>query len=307
MSRASPIGSSSSAGISSDKPRRGSRGKAKARAAGAPYLSFTLPAILVIGLLYLVPIGWLAVVSFGGPDELTLKWYVQIFGSESIRNMLWTTVRIVGITTVLSLALGYLVAYAMAQMGERQRLFLTLCVLVPFWLSVLVRALAWLILLRNNGLINEGLLATGIISEPLSLVRNELGVVIGMVHYMVPYAVFPLYGAMRNMDQRLLMAARSAGAGPFRTFRDVFLPLTLPALFGAGLLVFVFGLGFFITPAILGGGRLVMLSEYVSINILQTPRWGLASALSILLLLATLALIWLMSRVVNLRRMLGAG
>jgi putative spermidine/putrescine transport system permease protein len=283
------------------------RGEAKRRAWGVPYLGFALPAVLAVGLLYLVPLGWLAVVSFGGPSELTLKWYVQIFGSEGIRNMLWTTVRIVGITTAVSLVLGYLIAYAMAHMGERQRLLLTLCVLVPFWLSVLVRALAWLILLRNNGIINSGLLAVGAIDEPLALVRNELGVVIGMVHYMIPYAVFPLYGAMRNMDQRLLMAARSSGAGPARTFRDVFLPLTLPAIFGAGLLVFVFGLGFFVTPAILGGGRIVMLSEYVSINILQTPRWGLASALSILLLLATLALIWAMSRIVNLRRMLGAG
>ena len=220
--------------------------------------------------------------------------------------ILLTTFRIVGLTTVIAVVLGYAVAYAMAHMGERQRLALLLCVLVPFWLSVLVRALAWLILLRNHGIVNEALLGSGLIAAPLPLVRNELGVVIGMVHYLVPYAVFPIFATMRGLDDRLMMAARSVGASPFRTFIDIYLPLTLPALFGAGLLVFVFGLGFFVTPAILGGGRVVMLSEYVSISVLQTLRWGLAAALSVVLLVATLALIAIVSRVTGVRRMLGA-
>ncbi|MFO0996700.1 MAG: ABC transporter permease [Alphaproteobacteria bacterium] len=280
-------------------------GWTKARVGSDPYLAFVMPAAILVGVLYLLPIGWLGLMSFGAPSDWTLRWYDQIATSESVHKIFWTTARIVTITSLVSLALGYLVAYAMVHMDERQRLLLTLCVLVPFWLSVLVRALAWLILLRNNGLINEALQGWGIIDEPLALVRNELGVVIGMVHYMIPYAVFPLYGAMRGMDQSLLMAARSAGASPFRTFRDVFLPLTLPAVFGAGLLVFVFGLGFFVTPAILGGGRIVMLSEYASLMVLQSARWGLAGALSIVLLAATLSLIWLISRAVNVRRMLG--
>jgi putative spermidine/putrescine transport system permease protein len=270
-----------------------------------PYMGFLLPAVLLVGGLFLVPICWLAVISFSDAGGPSLRWYVQILQSDNIHRVLWTTLRIVTVTTVVALVLAYLVAFAMAHMRERQRLLLTLCVLVPFWLSVLVRALAWLILLRNNGLINQGLLSAGIIDEPLSLVRNELGVVIGMVHYLIPYAVFPIFAAMRGLDERLLMAARSVGASPFRTFIDVYFPLTLPALFGAGLLVFVFGLGFFVTPAILGGGRIVMLSEYVSITVLQTLRWGLAGALSMLLLISTLALIWLMSRIVGLRRIMG--
>jgi putative spermidine/putrescine transport system permease protein len=280
-------------------------GRTKARIGSDPYLPFVMPAAILVGLLYLLPIGWLGLMSLGGPTEWTLRWYEQVATASGIHKILWTTARIVTITSLVALVLGYLVAYAMVHMNERQRLLITLCVLVPFWLSVLVRALAWLILLRNNGLINEALLNWGVIDEPLSLVRNELGVIIGMVHYMIPYAVFPLYGAMRGMDQSLLMAARSAGASPLRTFRDVFLPLTLPAVFGAGLLVFVFGLGFFITPAILGGGRIVMLSEYASLMVLQSARWGLAGALSVVLLASTLALIWMISRAVNLRRMLG--
>ena len=271
-----------------------------------PYLGFVMPALLLVGLLYLLPLAWLAYASIGGPAEFTWKWYQQIATSASIHNMLWTTARIVAVTSLVALVLGYVVAFAMVHMSERARFNLTLCVLVPFWLSVLVRAFAWLILLRNNGLVNETLLELQLIDEPLELVRNELGVMIGMVHYLIPYAVFPLYGAMKGIDQSLLMAARSAGATPWRTFRDVFLPLTLPAVLGAGLLVFVFGLGFFVTPAILGGGRIVMISEYASLTVLQSARWGLAGALSVVLLVATVVLIWLVGRAVNLRRVLGA-
>lgn len=270
-----------------------------------PYIGFLLPAALLVCGLFLVPIGQLIILSFDGFTEPSLRWYAQILETGSIQRILWTTFRIVTITTVIAVLLGYAVAFAMAHMGPRQRLMLLLCVLVPFWLSVLVRALAWLILLRNNGLVNEALLGAGIIGSPLPLVRNEFGVIIGMVHYLVPYAVFPIYATMQNMDNRLMMAARSVGASPLRTFIDVYLPVTLPAVFGAGLLVFVFGLGFFVTPAILGGGRVVMLSEYVSISVLQTLRWGLASALSVVLLVATLALLWIVSKVVGVRRLLG--
>lgn len=270
-----------------------------------PYIGFLLPAAFLVCGLFLVPIGQLIILSFDGFTEPSLRWYAQILETGSIQRILWTTFRIVTITTVIAVLLGYAVAFAMAHMGPRQRLLLLLCVLVPFWLSVLVRALAWLILLRNNGIVNETLLATGLIGAPLSLVRNEFGVIIGMVHYLVPYAVFPIFATMQNMDGRLMMAARSVGASPLRTFIDVYLPVTLPAVFGAGLLVFVFGLGFFVTPAILGGGRVVMLSEYVSISVLQTLRWGLAASLSVVLLVATLALLWIVSKVVGVRRLLG--
>ncbi len=271
-----------------------------------PYYGFIAPAILLIILLLLAPLAWLVGLSFDQDGEFSLYWYREITTSSGIRSMLWTTLRIVTITTAISLVLGYLVAFAMAHMGERQRMLLTLCVLIPFWLSVLVRALSWLILLRSNGLINSGLIDAGIISSPLPLVRNEAGVIIGMVHFLVPYAVFPLYAAMRAVDPRLMMAARSVGASTWRSFVDVYLPTTFPAVFGAGMLVFIFGLGFFVTPSILGGGRVVMLSEYVSVSVLQTLRWSLAGALSVVLLLATAALLYLIGKVTNLRKVLGA-
>lgn len=271
-----------------------------------PYLHFLTPAIILIGGLFLIPVGQLIILSFDGFAEPSLQFYRQIMATESIHRIILTTLRITALTSIIAVVLAYIVAYALAHMGPRQRMLLFLCVLIPFWLSVLVRALSWLILLRNNGLVNSALLETGLIGSPLPLVRNETGVIIGMVHYLVPYAVFPIYAAMQSLDGRVFMAARSVGGRPWRVFFDVYLPLTVPSVLGAGLLVFVFGLGFFITPAILGGGRVVMLSEYVSISVLQTVRWGLAAALSVLLLATTLALIALVRRFAGAGKMLGA-
>lgn len=271
-----------------------------------PYLPFLAPAIILIGGLFLIPVGQLVILSFDGFAEPSLQFYRQIIATDSIHRIILTTLRITALTSIIAVVLAYIVAYALAHMGPRQRMLLFLCVLVPFWLSVLVRALSWLILLRNNGLVNSALLETGLIGSPLPLVRNETGVVIGMVHYLVPYAVFPIYAAMQSLDGRVFMAARSVGGRPLRVFLDVYLPLTVPSVLGAGLLVFVFGLGFFITPAILGGGRVVMLSEYVSISVLQTVRWGLAAALSVVLLATTLALIALVRRFAGVGKMLGA-
>ncbi len=272
-----------------------------------PYYFFVLPAVALVALMFLLPLGWLAALSFGLPEGFTLEHYEALAGSSGIRSMLWNTVRLVTITTLVSLVLGYLVAFAMAHLGETQRMLLTLFVLVPFWLSVLARALAWLILLRHNGLVNEALTGAGLIDRPLQLVRNELGVIIGMVHFLIPYAVFPLFAAMMTVDRRLVMAARSVGAVPWRAFIDVYVPVTLPAIFGAGVLVFIFGLGFFVTPAILGGGRVVMLSEYISVSVLQTLRWAQAGALSMVLLVSVIALVWLVARAIGFRRLTGVG
>jgi putative spermidine/putrescine transport system permease protein len=129
---------------------------------------------------------------------------------------------------------------------------------------------------------------------------------IGMTHYMIPYAVLPLYAAMRGIDGRLVQAARGLGAGPLESFLRVYLPLSLPGIAGAGVLVFILTLGFFVTPSILGGGKTVMIADYVSIQILQTVRWGVGSMLAVVLLLMVFLLLAIMSRVIDLRAMFGA-
>jgi putative spermidine/putrescine transport system permease protein len=151
-------------------------------------------------------------------------------------------------------------------------------------------------LLSNRGLINTWLTQLGVISEPLTLVRNEFGVILGMVHYLIPFSVFPIASSMRSLDERVLLAARGMGASRTRTFWQVFLPMTGPGILGAAIMVFVFSLGFFITPAILGGGRSVMAAELIYLRIFQSPDWGLGAAISVLMMVIVGLLLALLMR-----------
>jgi putative spermidine/putrescine transport system permease protein len=161
-------------------------------------------------------------------------------------------------------------------------------------------------LLGDTGIVNDLLIGAGVTTEPVAMMRNQLGVLIGMVHYMVPYAVLPLYAAMKGIDPRVVSAARGLGAGPFEAFWRVFLPLSLPGIIAAGVLVFILTLGFFVTPAILGGGKTIMVAEYVSAQILTTARWGIGSMCAMVLLLLVFLLLGIMSRFVDLRSLFGA-
>jgi len=283
-----------------DRPAAG-----RSRVRASPYWLLLLPLLVPLVLLYLVPLGRVLWISFTDPTP-GLANYERLLAFPALQRVLFTTLRIGAITTGLALLRGYLVAYVMVHAGPRHRLWVTAFVLVPFWVSLLVRAFAWLTLLRTEGVINQALLGWGLVAQPLALVHNELGVVIGMVHYMVPYATLPLYANMQGIDPRLADASRSLGAGPLTTFLRIFLPLSLPGIAAAGVLVFIFSLGFFVTPALLGGGKVVMIAEYVSVQILQTVRWGVGTMMASVLLLTVLLLLVAMSQVVDLRRLFGA-
>lgn len=269
------------------------------------YWGLTAPALLLLaGFCFwpLLQVLWLSV----SEPVLGLQNYEELVTRPLLHRIWWTTARICTLTTLVTVLLGYLVAYAMTMVGHRPRAWMMFCVLLTFWLSVLVRSFAWIMLLRNEGIINQGLLALGIIDSPIRLVRNEFGVVLGMVHVMMPFAVLPIYATMSGIDRRTLDAARGLGAGPLRTFLLVFLPLSKPGIVSATILVFIFSLGFFITPALLGGGRVVMVAEYIRVSFEETLRWGLATMLASSLLLAVLALLALVARVVDLRQVFGA-
>jgi putative spermidine/putrescine transport system permease protein len=271
----------------------------------AVYWLLITPALALILGLYVFPILRILWVSFAEPT-LGLQNYRLLLTSAAIHHIVWTTTRICLLTTVLTMVGGYAVAYALVHVSERHRQWMFLCVLLPFWVSVLVRAFAWVTLLRPNGVLNSALLAAGVISSPLPLVRNEFGVVVGMVHYMLSYAILPLYANMQGIDRRLVAAARGLGAGPFMAYRRVFLPLSMPGIVSAAVLVFVFSLGFYITPAILGGGKTVMIAEYISANIRDNLRWGLATMLASTLLVTVFVTLGLMSRLVDVRKLFGA-
>jgi putative spermidine/putrescine transport system permease protein len=234
-----------------------------------------------------------------------LENYAHIVDSEALHHIAVTTISVSLATTVITVALGYVVAYAMVRLPAREVRAMFFLILLTFWLSILARTFAWIILLRGEGPVNEALMALGVIASPLTLVRNTFGVILGMVHVMLPIAILPLYASLRGIDQRLTAAARGLGCGPLRSFLWVFLPLSAPGIFAASCLVFVFSLGFFITPAIMGGGRVIMIAEYIQTQFEQTLRWGYAAMLAVLLLVCVFATLGLATRVVGARGLLG--
>ena len=273
---------------------------------GGGWWMLILPALLLMTGLYLAPIVQVLVISVTEPS-VGLDNYERLFTSEAVQRVIWTTLRICVITTAVSLFLGYALAYRITMARASAQRWWLLAVLLPLWISVLVRAFAWVTLLRRQGLVNEGLMSMGVIDQPLALVWNELGIVIGMVHYMVPYAVLPMLGAMKEIDPRLLAAARGMGASRWTVFSRIFLPLSRPGLIAAGILVFIFSLGFYITPAILGGGKTLMVAEWIKLQILDLLRWGLGAMMATVLVVAILVTLAIFSRIVNLRRLFGAG
>lgn len=241
------------------------------------------PLVGFLALTYLLP--FLGVLQWSVTlPEPGLTQYQAALTDPLILSIFLRTFRICLFVTLFAVAAAYAIAYVWVRGTPTQRLLTELCILIPFWISVLTRAFGWVALLSNRGLLNTWLMQAGLISEPLTLVRNELGVVLGMTHFLIPFAVFPIASAMRSLDERVLLAARGMGASRLRIFWSVFLPMTMPGILGAALVVFVFALGFFITPAILGGGRSVMVAELIYLRIFQSPNWGLGAAISVILM-----------------------
>ncbi|BBK42972.1 ABC transporter permease [Allostella vacuolata] len=270
------------------------------------YWLMVAPAALLMAAFYFYPLAEVLWISVTEPKP-GLDNYAQLFTSASIRRTIVTTLRICVLTTAITILLGYVVAYVLVHASPRAQRWLFLGVLVPLWISVLVRAFAWVTLLAREGLINTTLRDAGLIEQPLALIWNEFGIVIGMVHYMIPYAVLPLYANMRDIDPRTVSAARGLGGSRFYSFRRVFLPQSLPGIIGATVLVFIFSLGFFVTPAILGGGKTLMIAEYISLQILDLLRWGLGTMLASTMVLFIFVLLAALARVVDLKRLFGAG
>jgi putative spermidine/putrescine transport system permease protein len=273
---------------------------------GAGWWLLLLPALLLVLVFYVAPIAQVLTISVTEPEP-GLGNYERLFTSPAVQRVILTTLRICVITTAIALLLGYAIAYAITLASPRARGWWILAVLVPLWISVLVRAFAWVTLLRRQGLVNNTLLELGVIAEPLPLVWNEFGIIVGMVHYMVPFAVLPMLASMREIDPRLLAAARGLGASRGEVFRRIFLPLSMPGVIAAGVLVFIFSLGFYITPAILGGGKTLMVAEWIGLQILDLVRWGLGTMMATMLVVAILLTLAVFSRIVDLRRIFGAG
>ncbi len=270
------------------------RGKLLISKDAAYWIMVFIPAVFLASL-YLTPVIHVMVRSVTEP-VLGFGNYAVILENQAIQNVLGKTAYICFVTTTLTLLLGYIVSYAMVHAPPREQRLMFFLVVLSFWISVLIRTFAWIAVLQPRGLLNEALIGLGLIEQPLRLVRNDIGVIIGMVHYMLPYAILPLFANMQTIDKSLVPAARMLGASPTRAFFTVFLPLSLPGVAGAAILVTIFSSGFYITPALLGGGKVVMVAEYISVQMQETLKWGLATSLATCLMLVVLTLAIVMSR-----------
>jgi ABC-type spermidine/putrescine transport system, permease component I len=279
--------------------------KAQARAESLKLASLTLPGLLIIAVIVLVPIAWLFWLSFRSGDAFTFEHYERLL-HPSYLSSLQTTFELSFLVTGLCIVLGYPVAYLMTQVRERMAALLMMFVLFPVWTSLLVRCYAWLVLLQRRGIVNNWLLDVGLIDAPLRLMHNFTGTTIGMVHIMLPFMVLPLYASMRAISRDYMKAAANLGASPVQAFWQIFVPLSLPGLAAGIIIVFVLCLGFYVTPALLGGGRVMMWSMQIERNVTYYSDWGAASALGVVLLVMTLAVLWLVGRVIGFDKMLGA-
>lgn len=224
-------------------------------------------------------------------------------GDDIYLQVMVRTLVIAAQVTVITLLIGYPLAYAVANAPRRFANFVLIAILLSFWTSILVRTTAWVILLQTSGLVNTFLMAVGIIDEPLQLIFNRFGAIVSMTHVLLPFAIIPIMNVMRTIPRSQADASRILGAGPIETFLRVYFPQTLRGVTVGGGTVFILTLGFYITPALTGGPADQMLSFYIADFVKKSLNWGMASALSIMLLAAVLvlagafgALRWLTSR-----------
>lgn len=250
-------------------------------------IAISLPAVLLVSILFIMPLSFVLWLSVTEPTP-GLQNYRMLWESGALGQILERTARLSAITSVFAIIFGYVVAWVLSNCSAKQRKLLIFFILVSFWVSALARAFAWIMLLGTNGPVNNFLTGVGLIDRPINLLYSESGVTIGMIHYMLPYAILPLYAAMKDIDPQLTLAGRGLGGRPGTTFLTVFFPLTIPATLATFTLVFVYSLGFYVTPAVIGGGRVVMVSQYISIAVLETLQWGVASMLSMTLLVSVL-------------------
>jgi putative spermidine/putrescine transport system permease protein len=253
------------------------------------------PALLVLGVGFAVPLIMMVARSLDDPSP---KNYSDFLSSAVYFHALWYTIWMALLVTLLTLVIGYPYAYLLtAVRSPITRAILIFVVLLPFWTSLLVRTLSWSIMLQDNGVVNRLLLDSHLVSKPLALSGTSRGVIIGMTQVLLPYMILALYANMRRIPSDLMPAARSLGASRRRAFTHVFLPLSRPGIAVGSMLVFILGIGFYITPAVLGG-RTVFFSLIIDSQVESLLNFGFASAMAVILLVVITAL------VIPLRRLL---
>ncbi|ACA18238.1 binding-protein-dependent transport systems inner membrane component [Methylobacterium sp. 4-46] len=264
-----------------------------------------LPFVLFVALAFALPMLRLIELSLSSPEGAFAS-YIEIASSSVYRAVFANTVVLALSVAALTTLLAYPTAYMVSELRGWKRSLALWCVLFPLWISVLVRTFSWILLLERNGPVNRLLLASGLVDTPVSLLFNSAGVHIGMVQVLLPYALLPILTSMRTFDGRLLLASDALGARPITTFWRVYLPLTLPGVMAGFTLVFLLGLGFYITPAILGGPGNMTIAMLIDQFVTERLVWPLAAAASVWLLAVIVLLMAVASRFVGLVNVVAA-
>ena len=252
----------------------------------APILAFDV-------VLFLSPLGKLVGSSFTGNA------YQRVLEDPLVVRSLVNTLSISLASTIVTVVLGYVIALVLWRSGTVTRVILFAVVLLPFWTGILVKNFAWAVLLQDNGMVNSFLQAVGLTDAPLELLHNRLAVIIGMVHCLLPYAVFPIFSSLTSIDDRLALAARSLGAKEASIFRRITLPLSMPGISAAGLLVFIISTGFFITPVVMGGPGDMMIANQIDYYARQLTDFSGAAALAVILTVLVSILVAIYQRVLK--------
>jgi putative spermidine/putrescine transport system permease protein len=264
-------------------------------------LEFFAPGGALLAAVFILPIFMMLSRSILDPEP-TLRHFVHIFREPVYLKVIWITFKISFTVTVSCVLLGYPIAYLLAGVRETARNLLMILVLVPFWTSLLVRNYAWMVLLGRNGVFNNIFMTLGLLENPIRMLHTGFAVNVGMTQMMMPFMILSMFSVMSGIDRTLLRASASLGANGFRTFMRVFLPLSMPGVGSGSLLVFIYSLGFFITPALLGGGKAVMLSMVIEEEISTLLNWGFASALALVLLACTFVFFFTYTRFFKIER-----
>tara|TARA_R110002020_G_scaffold109430_16_gene253154 strand:- start:21230 stop:22117 length:888 start_codon:yes stop_codon:yes gene_type:complete len=259
------------------------------------------PLVLLLSWTFFLPIASLLLTSVTEPEP-GLSHYARIWTEPLYLQVIWRTIWIAFMTTLIALLLGYPIAALMARSGGRMAKIATACVLVPLWTSVLVRSYAWMVILERKGLINTALIESGLIETPLKLLYTEGAVLAAMAHVLLPFMVLPIFSSLHSLPKDLPLAAANLGAGRARTFVSVILPLSLPGVFAGCLIVFVMSLGFYVTPALLGGPRTLMIATLIGQQATELLNWPFAGAISLVLLVLSLGITIAFKRFLNLDR-----
>ena len=267
------------------------------RKEGRLFFNLSLPSLITILIVVFIPVFWLSSLSFfDRAGDLSWVNYDRIFQGQLYIKTFIVTLKISFIVLFFCILLGYPLCYWLSQLPDRIAGILMVFVLLPFWTSVLVRTYAWLVILQRNGIINDTLISIGWIDEPLQLAHNLTGTVIGMVHILLPFFILPLFASMRSIDTNFIRAAISLGSTPRGAFWRIFFIMSLPGFFAGTVLVFILALGTYVTPALLGGGKIQMLAQRIDSTIMLYSNWGAASALGVVLLILAFATIWIFNR-----------